>query len=158
MKHVISILVENKSGVLAHISGLFSSRGFNIDSLAVGETQDASISRITIIVNGDDRIIEQVNKQLNKLIDVIKVRDLTNEEHIERELLLVKVAATASTRSQILQVVDIFKAKIVNVTPSYMIIEITGEEEKVGNILNLLKPYGIKDIARTGHIALSKGE
>ena len=156
MKHTISVLVENHFGVLAHVAGLFSARGFNIDSLAVGETDDPTISRMTIVAQGDDRVIEQITKQLNKLVDVIKVQDLTGEENITRELLLVKVHATASTRSDTLQVVNTFRAKVVDVSPASLTIEVTGNEEKIDAMLELLRPMGIKEVVRTGTIALSR--
>ena len=156
MRHTISLLVENRFGVLARIAGLFSGRGFNIDSLAVGETQDTSISRMTIVVRGDEQILEQVKKQMNKLIDVIKVQDFAPGESIQRELILVKVNATQKTRSEIMQIVDIFRAKIVEVTANSVTIEVTGSEEKVYSLLDLVKPFGIKDISRTGKIAMSR--
>ena len=156
MKHIISVLVENHFGVLAHVAGLFSARGFNIDSLAVGETEDPTVSRITIMAHGDDRVIEQINKQLNKLIDVIKVQDLTGEENIARELVLVKVHATATGRSDILQIVNTFRAKVVDVNPASLTVEVTGNEEKVDAMLELLRPFGIKEVVRTGTIALAR--
>lgn len=131
MKHTISVLVENHFGVLAHVAGLFSARGFNIDSLAVGETEDPTVSRMTIVAHGDDRVIEQIMKQLNKLIDVIKVQDLSAEETIARELVLIKVHATAANRSDILQVVNTFRAKVVDVGARTLTVEVTGNEEKV---------------------------
>jgi len=157
MQHIISALVENRFGVLANISSLFSARGFNIDSLAVGETHDPSISRMTILVTGDDRIIQQVNKQLNKLIDVIKVSDLTEEEHIERELMLLKVSHTERTRSEIVQLVEIFKAKIVDYSPKTMTIQIVGSPEKITAFIEIMRTFGIKEVARTGRIALLRG-
>jgi acetolactate synthase-1/3 small subunit len=156
MKHTISVLVENHFGVLAHVAGLFSARGFNIDSLAVGETDDASVSRMTIVAHGDDRVIEQIIKQLNKLIDVIKVQDLSGEDKIARELVLVKVHATAANRSDILQVVNTFRAKVVDVNPKSVTIEVTGNEEKVDAMLELLQPFGVKEVVRTGTIALAR--
>ena len=157
MKHTISVLVENQAGVLARISGLFSARGFNIDSLAVGETEDPTVSRMTIISQGDDRVIEQIMKQLNKLVDVIKVQDLTETELIERELILVKVGAAASTRAELMQIVGTFRAKIVDVNPKSMTVEITGSQSKIDAILELLRPFGVREVARTGVIALSRG-
>ena len=156
MKHTISVLVENHFGVLAHVAGLFSARGFNIDSLAVGETEDATVSRMTIVAHGDDRVIEQIIKQLNKLIDVVKVQDLTDEENIARELVLVKVQGAASTRSDILQIVNTFRAKVVDVSPNSLTVEVTGNEEKVDAMLELLRPFGIKEVVRTGTIALAR--
>ncbi|MBI5117741.1 acetolactate synthase small subunit [Candidatus Poribacteria bacterium] len=156
MKHTISVLVENHFGVLARISGLFSGRGFNIDSLSVGETEDTTTSRITLVVNGDDIIIEQVMKQLNKLIDVIKVNDLTTDEFIDRELALIKVHANGKTRSEIMQIVDIFRGKIVDVAPSSLTVEVTGAEEKVQGMMDLLREFGIKEVVRSGKIAISR--
>lgn len=156
MKHTISVLVENKFGVLARISGLFSSRGFNIDSLTVGATDDPEIARMTIIVKGDDRILEQVTKQLHKLIDVIKVSDLTNEERIERELILIKVSSEGR-RAEIIEIANIFRAKIVDVAPKSVIIEMTGDDEKIKALVELLKPFGIKELVRTGKIAILRG-
>lgn len=156
MKHTISVLVENHFGVLAHVAGLFSARGFNIDSLAVGETEDPSVSRMTIMAHGDDRVIEQIIKQLNKLIDVIKVQDLTAEETISRELVLIKVSATASSRSDILQIVNTFRAKVVDVNPRSLTVEVTGTEEKIDAMLELLRPFGVKEVVRTGTIALAR--
>ncbi len=158
MKHTISVLVENKFGVLARIAGLFSSRGFNIDSLAVGETDDPSVSRMTIVVEGDEKILEQVTKQLNKLIDTIKVVDLTGEDFIDRELILVKVHAPQSIRSEILQVVDIFQARIIDVKATTVTIEVTGNAHKIKSVLDLLKGYGIKEMVRTGRIAISRAK
>jgi len=157
MQHVISVLVENRFGVLAHIAGLFSSRGFNIDSLAVGETQDPTISRMTIIVTGDDKIIEQVNKQLNKLIDVIKVQDITEDEYLERELVLVKINCTSKTRGEIVQIIEIFKAKIIDVNQKTLTAEVAGPQDKIGAFLDLVKPFGIKELVRTGRIAITRG-
>jgi acetolactate synthase-1/3 small subunit len=154
MKHTISVLVENKFGVLARISGLFSGRGFNIDSLAVGETQDPTVSRMTIVVQGDDLVLEQVVKQLNKLIDVIKVIDMKGKARVERELVLAKVAANAKARSEIMQIVDIFRAKIVDVSHEAMTIEITGDEAKINGFFDLMKTFGIQEVARTGKVAL----
>ena len=157
MKHTLSVLVENRFGVLARIAGLFSGRGYNIDSLTVGETHDPSISRMTIVVKGDDAILEQVNKQLNKLIDVIKVQDYSDKPYIETELVLVRIHATSKNRSEILQIIDIFKAKIMDVSDKSMMIEITGNSEKVNSFINMIQPYGIKEMSRTGKVALGKG-
>ncbi len=157
MQHVISVLVENRFGVLSHIAGLFSSRGFNIDSLAVGETQDPTISRMTIIVTGDDKIIEQVNKQLNKLIDVIKVQDITKDEYLDRELVLVKISCTSQTRGEIVQIIEIFRAKIIDVNQKTLTAEVAGPQDKIGAFLDLVKPFGIKELVRTGRIAITRG-
>lgn len=156
MKHTISIEVENRFGILARITSLFSARGFNIDSLAVGETEDPTISRITMVVPGDDQIIEQVIKQLRKLIDVVKVMDLTGEGIVERELVLVQVNARGANRDEIMRIVEIFRARIIDVDPFSFTIEITGTEEKIKAILVLLRPFGIKKLVRTGKIALSR--
>ena len=156
MKHIISVLVENKSGVLSHVAGLFSSRGFNITSLAVGETQDPTVSRMTIVVDADERILEQIMKQLHKLIDTIKVQDLTKEDFIDRELVLVKVDAKAQNRSEIMQVANAFRARIVDVSPRSLTIEVTGAQGKIDAILELLREFGIKEIVRTGRIAMSR--
>jgi len=157
MRHTLAVLVENKYGVLARVSGLFSRRGFNIDSLAVGITEDPTISRMTIIVSGDDHVLEQVMKQLNKLIDVIRVIDLSSEEFVERELALIKVNADANNRAEIIQIVDIFRARIIDVASRSVTIEVTGDIEKIKAIQTLLKPFGIKEMARTGIVALKRG-
>ena len=156
MKHTISVLVENHFGVLARVAGLFSARGFNIDSLAVGETDDATVSRMTIVVHGDDRVVEQIMKQLNKLVDVIKVVDLTTSEMIDRELVLAKVNATAASRGEIMQIVNTFRAKIVDVNPKSLTIEVTGGEGKIDAMLELLRPFGLREVVRTGLVALSR--
>jgi acetolactate synthase I/III small subunit len=156
MNHTISVLVENHFGVLTHVAGLFSARGFNIDSLAVGETEDPSVSRMTIVVHGDDRIVEQIIKQLNKLIDVIRVEDLDEEDLIDRELVLIKVAADANNRNEVMQIVNTFRAKVLDVSPQSMIIEVTGAESKIDAIIELLGPYGIRETVRTGLIALGR--
>lgn len=156
MKHTISILVENHFGVLARISGLFSARAFNIDSLAVGETEDPTVSRMTIVVKGDETILEQVMKQLNKLIDVIKVIDFKDEVTVKRELVLIKVNAARDSRLELFQIVEIFKAKVVDVSHDTIMIEMTGKEQKVEALLSLLAPFGIKEVARTGVIALAR--
>jgi len=156
MLHIVSALVENHFGVLARVSGLFSARGFNIDSLAVGETEDSSVSRMTIVVRGDDRILEQIMKQLDKLVDVIKVMDLSEEERLERELVLIKVTTAAATRTEIMQIVNTFRGKIVDVAPTSMTVEVTGNKGKVDAIMELLRPFGIREVARTGTIALSR--
>jgi len=156
-KHIISVLVENKPGVLARIAGLFSARGFNIDSLAVGETEDPHVSRMTIVVKGDERILEQVEKQLNKLIDVIKVADYSETPVVVRDLVLIKVSANKSTRSELIQICDIFRSKIVDVSAETMMIEVTGDEDKLEAIKSMLAPFGIKEMCRTGSIALARG-
>jgi acetolactate synthase I/III small subunit len=157
MRHVISILVENKVGVLARITGLISGRGFNIDSLAVGETENPALSRITLVVRGDEAILEQVRKQIGKVIDVIKVVDFTNEEFVERDLMLIRVNVPAGKRGEIIEIIDIFRGKIVDVGQKDLVIEIAGTEEKLDALLNLLRPYGIKELVRTGSIAIARG-
>jgi len=155
-KHTISLLVDNEPGVLSRVAGLFSGRGFNIESLCVAETLDPSISRITLVTRGDDSVAEQIKKQLNKLITVIKVHDLTGTEYVEREMALVKVQAKADYRAEILRIVDIFRCNVVDVSPTHYTIEVTGTAEKLAAILSLLRPVGIKEIARTGAIALGR--
>lgn len=157
MKYTLSVLVENHPGVLSRVAGLFSRRGFNIDSLAVGVTEDPTISRITIVVNGDDYIVEQVSKQLNKLIDVIKVKKLNPKEAVERELALIKVSASSQTRSDIIQITEIFRANIVDVSKETLTIEISGDEDKIEAFVELIKQYGIKEVVRTGIIAIERG-
>lgn len=156
-KHILSVLVENHAGVLSRVSGLFSRRGFNIDSLAVGVTENPDISRMTIVVDGDDYTVEQVSKQLNKLIDVIKIKTFESSECVRRELALIKVNATAETRSEIIQIVEVFKAKIVDVTKSTLTIEIAGSSEKIAALEDMIKSFGIKEIVRTGTIAIERG-
>lgn len=158
MRHTISILVDNEFGVLSRVAGLFSGRGFNIESLCVAETLDPKVSRMTIVTTGDDQVIEQITKHLNKLINIIKVHDLTGEEFLDRELALIKVNATAEDRAEILSIVDIFRGKIVDVSPKTYTIEVTGDDEKIKAIMELLKPFGIKEIARTGKIAMARGQ
>ena len=157
MRHVISILVENKVGVLARITCLISGRGFNIDSLAVVETENTAISRITLVVKGDDAIVEQVRKQIGKVIDVIKVIDFTNDEFVERDLMLLKVNCPIGKRGEIIEIVDIFRGKIVDVGQKDLVIEIAGTEDKIEAMLTLLRPYGIKELVQTGSIAIARG-
>jgi len=157
MKHVISVLVENKVGVLSRITGLFSGRGFNIESLAVGETEDTNISRMTIVVSGDDSILEQVRKQLGKVVDTIKVTDYTGTDYVERNLILIKVSALPGKRNEIIELVDVFRGKIIDIGQKDMIVEISGPEDRLEAALNLLRPYGIKEVARTGRIAMNRG-
>jgi len=156
-KHTLSVLVENHAGVLSRVAGLFSRRGFNIDSLAVGITENPEISRMTIVVDGDEYIVEQVCKQLNKLIDVIKIKRLDSTESVSRELALIKVAANASTRSEIMQIVEVFRAKIVDISPETLTIEISGGVDKVKALEEMLKQFGIKEIVRTGTISIERG-
>lgn len=155
MKHTLAIMVVNHPGVLSRVAGLYSRRGFNIESLAVGATEDPEVSRITVVVQAeDDGEIEQITKQLYKLIEVLKISDITNEYSVDRELALIKVTATSANRAEILQIVDIFRAKIVDVSEQAVIVEITGGPEKVEAIISLLRPFGIKEIVRTGKIAM----
>jgi len=156
-KHILSVLVENHAGVLSRVSGLFSRRGFNIDSLAVGETENPEVSRITIVVDGDDYTVEQVGKQLNKLIDVIKLKVLEKECSVSRELALIKVNASAEVRSEVINIVEIFRAKIVDVTKSTLTIEISGNTDKVKALEDMLVQFGIREIVRTGTIAIERG-
>ena len=157
MKTTVSILVENHAGVLSRVSGLFSRRGFNIDSLAVGVTDDNSVSRITIVVDGDDYMLAQVEKQLNKLVDVIKLRTLPQDEIISRELMLIKVSAKADNRGDIMDVAKIMGAKISDITTSTMTVEIADTAERLQTMLDLLAPYGVREVVRTGTIALQRG-
>lgn len=157
LRRTISVMVENKFGVLARIATLFAARGFNIDSLAVGETEDPAVSRMTIVVSGNEAVLEQVEKQLNKLIDVIKVANFEAEPHLERDLALIKVKADKSNRSELFQIVDIFRAKIVDVGVDSLIVEVTGDEEKIRALEALLRPFGIKEMVRTGIIAMARG-
>jgi acetolactate synthase-1/3 small subunit len=157
MRHTISVLVENEFGVLARVAGLFSGRGFNIESLSVAETLDPTVSRITLVTRGDDSVLEQIEKQLNKLISVIKVTDFTETEHVERELVLMKVAADERTRGELVNIVDIFRGKIIDVSRKSYVIEVTGSEDKISALIELLKPIGIKEIVRTGKVAMFRG-
>ncbi len=156
MRHTISVLVENHFGVLARVAGLFSGRGFNISSLSVGETEAPDISRMTLVVEGDDAVVEQIKKQLNRLVEVLKVVDLAQMDHVGRELALVKVNAEKRNRSEIIELVDIFRAGIIDVSPKSMTIEVTGPEEKVAALIKMLKPFGIREMARTGRVALPR--
>ena len=156
--HVISVLVENRFGVLARISGLFAARGFNIESLAVGPTHDASVSRMTVVVRGDDRTVEQTQKQLNKLIEVIKVQNLTEQgNYIDRELVIVKVAIPTGRRTELLEVAQVFKSKTIDITHDALSLEIVGHQEKIETFLEMLSPFGILEVVRTGRIALTRG-
>jgi acetolactate synthase-1/3 small subunit len=155
-KHTISLMVENIPGVLSRIAGLFSGRGFNIESICAAPTMDRLVTRITITTRGDESIMEQINKQLNKLVNIIKVQDLTKTDFVEREMALVKVKAEPGNRAEILRLVDIFRCKVVDVSPTHYTIEVTGTAEKLGALLELLKMVGIKEIARTGSIAMAR--
>src|SRR5713226_8176213 len=156
MRHTLSVLVENKFGVLTRISGLFSGRGFNIDTLNVAPTQDPTQSRMTIVVKGDDTVLEQVTKQLNKLVDIIKVQDFRDGEYVDRELVLVRVGVDSKTRAEVMQINDIFRAKIVDVQPKSLTIEVTGDESKVEKFLTLMKTFGVMDLTRTGQVAMAR--
>jgi len=156
MRHTISVLVENKFGVLARVSGLFSGRGFNIDSLNVAPTHDSTLSRITVVLKGDDGALDQVTKQLRKLVNVVEVVALKEGQAVQRELLLAKIKADAKTRSEIMQICDIFRAKIVNVAQDSVIVELTGDEGKISAFLKLVEAFDIIELARTGQLALTR--
>jgi acetolactate synthase-1/3 small subunit len=156
MRHTLSVLVENRFGVLARVAGMFSGRGFNIDTLNVAPTLDPSMSRMTIVVRGDDKILDQVTKQTEKLVDVIKVEDFHDDEFVDRELVLMRVTVTPETRSEVLQICDVFRAKIVDVRLDKLVIEITGTEGKMTKFISLMQHFGISEITRTGKVALSR--
>ena len=156
MRHTISVLVENKFGVLTRVAGLFSGRGYNIDTLNVGPTQDPATSRMTIVTRGDDATLQQIVKQLNKLVDVLKVIDFREGEYVDRELVLVKVKVDSESRAEVMQITDIFRAKIVDVQPKSLTIEITGNESKVEKFLDLMKTFGIMELTRTGKVAMPR--
>jgi acetolactate synthase I/III small subunit len=156
-RYVLSVLVENHSGVLSKITGLFSRRGYNIDSLTVGVTEDPTVSRITIVVTGDEYIMEQITKQLNKLVVVIKILELNQEKAVYREMALIKVTATQNTRASIIEIVNVFRANIIDLSEDSMIVEITGDQDKLSALIELLRPYGIKELIRTGLTALQRG-
>lgn len=158
MRCTISILVENEFGVLAKVAGLFSARGYNIGSLCVAETLDPSVSRMTIVTSGEREILEQITKQLNKLINVLKVTEFTDTDHVEREMAVIKVNAETSVRAEVLRVVDIFRAKVIDVSPRSYTLEVTGDEGKINAILELLRPLGIKEVARTGAVAMARDQ
>ncbi len=157
MKHIISALVQNQSGVLAHVAGMFAARGFNIDSLVVGRTENPDLSCMTIVVIGDDRILEQVRKQLGKIVPVVKVRDFTDVPYVERDLALMRINVTAEKRSEVVALVNLFRGRVVDVARSSMMVELSGPEEKIETFIGLLQPYGIREMARTGVIALQRG-
>jgi acetolactate synthase-1/3 small subunit len=157
MRHVLSALVQNQPGVLAHISGMLASRGFNIDSLAVGETEKADLSRITFVVHGDDGVLEQVRKQLDKIITVVKVQDISSEDFVERDLMLIKVTAAPEKRNEIVLLVEMFRGRVVDISSTNLMIEISGTERKIETFIDLMRPYGILELARTGRIALVRG-
>ncbi len=154
MRHIINLEVENNSGVLARIAGLFSARGFNIESLSVANTESEDVSRMTLVVRGEDQIIEQITKQLNKLIDVIRVNDITQNYHVERELLLIKINCPPTRRSELSQIVNIFDSKVVDIGPKSMTIEVVGSEDKVDAFVETVRNFGLKEVARTGTIAM----
>ena len=157
MRHIISALVQNEPGVLAHIAGMFAARGFNIDSLVVGETENSEQSRMTIVVRGDDRVLEQVRKQLAKVVAVIKVRDFSGVPHVERDLMLVRLGVSAEDRGPVLNLVDIFRGRVVDVSSKSIMIQLTGPEDKIEAFIECCRPYGIKELARTGVIAMARG-
>jgi len=158
MRHVITVLVDNEPGVLSRVSGLFSGRGFNIESLNVAETLEPSVSRMTLVSRGNDQIIEQIIKQLNKLVNVIKVFDLTSQDYVDREMALIKVNAEASTRAEVLRIVDIFRGQVVDVSAKSYTLEITGDDKKIQAIIDLLLPFGIQEIVRTGKVAIARAK
>ena len=157
MRHVLSALVQNQPGVLAHISGMLASRGFNIDSLAVGETETPDLSRMTFVVRGDDAELEQVRKQLDKIVTVVRVMDISSENFVERDLMLVKVNANAPQRQEIALLVEMFRGRVVDIDHDNLMIEISGQEQKIEAFIDLMRPYGIMELARTGRIALVRG-
>jgi acetolactate synthase-1/3 small subunit len=156
MRHTISVLVENKFGVLTRVAGLFSGRGYNIDTLNVAPTADQTASRMTIVTRGDDATLEQIVKQLNKLPDVINVQDFREGEYVDRELALVKVGVDSKTRAEVMQITDIFRAKIVDVQPKCVTIEVTGDESKIEKFLGLMKTFGVLELTRTGRVAIAR--
>ena len=156
MKHTISVLLQNKPGVLSRVTGLFSGRGFNIESLCVAETMEPGVSCLTLVTRGDNAIVEQITKQLHKLIDVIKVTDISDKEYVEREMVLIRVKAESQTRAEVLRVIDIFRGKVVDVSPKSYAVELTGPESKIKAVIDILRPIGIKEIVRTGTIAMAR--
>ena len=158
MRHVLSALVQNQPGVLAHISGMMASRGFNIDSLAVGETEDPNLSRMTFVVKGDDGVLDQVRKQLDKVVTVVRVHDISAEDFVERDLMLIKVKAPPAKRMEISLLVEMFRARVVDISEDTLIIENSGREDKIEAFIDLMRPYGIIELARTGRIALVRGQ
>ena len=156
MKHTISVLVQNQSGVLAHVAGMFAARGFNIDSLAVGRTEDPELSRMTIVVLGNEDTLEQVRKQLGKIIPVVKIYDYTGESLVQRDLMLIKVAAAPEKRPEVQALIDMFQGKVVDIGPKFVMVEIAGPEEKIEAFIDSCRPYGVKDVVRTGMIAMPR--
>ena len=157
MRHVLSALVQNVPGVLSHISGMLASRGYNIDSLAVGETEDPHLSRMTFVVVGDDSVLEQVRKQLEKIVTVVRVDDIGSQDHVERDLMLIKVSTANGRRSEIRELTDIFRGRIVDVAPDMVMIEISGQERKIEAFIEMMRPFGIIELVRTGRIAMVRG-
>ena len=157
MRHVLSALVQNVPGVLSHISGMLASRGYNIDSLVVGETENPKLSRMTFVVVGDDNVLEQVRKQLEKIVTVVRVEDVSAQDHVERDLMLIKVAAAPGRRTEIRELTEVFRGKIVDVSPDMLMIEIAGQERKIEAFIELMRPFGIAEMARTGRIAMVRG-
>ena len=158
MRHVISALVQNEPGVLAHVAGMFAARGFNIDSLVVGRTEDPALSRMTIVVVGDDRVLEQVRKQLGKVIPVVKVRDFQDADYVERDLMLIRVHVTPEQRPEVMSLVNLFRGRVVDVARRSVLVELSGTEDKLEALIDLLRPYGIRELARTGVIAMRRGQ
>lgn len=156
MKHTISVLLQNKPGVLSRVTGLFSGRGFNIESLCVAETLEPGVSSLTLVTRGDDRIVEQITKQLHKLINVIKVTDISEQDFVEREMVLIRVKAEAHTRAEVLRVIDIFRGKVIDVSPKSYAVEVIGSASKIQAVIDILRPIGIKEIVRTGTIAMAR--
>ena len=156
MKHIISALVENRPGVLAHVAGMFAARAFNIDSLVVGRTEDPDLSRMTIVVVGDDRVVEQVRKQLGRIIPVVKVQDFVGQPVVSRDLMLIAISAPPEKRPEILSLIEMFKGKVVDIGLKFVMVEVSGPEEKIEAFINVCKPYGIKSVARTGTIAMAR--
>jgi acetolactate synthase I/III small subunit len=157
MKHVIMALVQNQPGVLAHVAGMFSARGFNIDSLVVGRTEDPGLSRMTIVATGDDRVLEQIRKQLDKIVTVVKVRDFEDVSYVERDLMLIRVHAPPEKRSEVIELVNLFRGRVVDVARKNIVAELSGPEEKLEAFIDLVRPYGIGELARTGVIAMTRG-
>ncbi len=156
MKHIISALVENKPGVLAHVAGMFAARAFNIDSLVVGRTDDPDLSRMTIVVIGDDRVVEQVRKQLAKIVPVVKVQDFVGQPVVARDLMLISISAPPEKRPEVFSLIEMFKGKVVDIGQKFVMVEICGPEEKIEAFINICKPYGVKSVARTGTIAMPR--
>jgi acetolactate synthase-1/3 small subunit len=156
MKHIISALVQNKPGVLAHVAQMFAARAFNIDSLAVGRTEEESLSRMTIVVVGDDRVVEQVRKQLEKIVEVVKVKDFVGKDTVARDLMLISVAVSAEKRPELMALIDMFNAKVVDIGSKFVMVEVCGPESKIEAFIDLCRPYGIKDVVRTGTVAMAR--